>query len=87
MVVHDDDPRGRLRDRRPKDFARVHERAVQDAPRNEQVTQDLALAPQRQHVKFLHRQIPQPGPIKPLYVRGAADALRRRLFLGSHAPA
>src|SRR4051794_5702181 len=46
MIMRDDDPRRGLRDRAAKHLARVHQRAVEDPARDEEVAHHRALAVQ-----------------------------------------
>ncbi len=74
MVVHHDDAGGRFGDRRPKDLARMHQRAVQETARDQHVAQHLALAVQREQVKLLEGEVPQSSSEQASYVIGLADA-------------
>src|SRR2546422_8123356 len=53
--------------------------SVQDPPRDEEIAQYLTLAAEGQHVKFLHREIPQPGGVEPLHVRRTPRSEERRV--------
>src|SRR5207249_9344765 len=49
----------RLGDRRPEHLPRVHQRAVQDPPRDQEVAENLTLAAQGKHVELFHGEVPE----------------------------
>ena len=60
----------------------MHERAVQNAPRDQQVGQNLALAPEGENVKLLDREVPQGAGVIALDVSRPANPLWGRVRLG-----
>ena len=74
-------PGRRLRDGWPEHLARMHQRAVQEAPGNQNVPQHLALAVQRKQVKLLHLEIPQPATEQTKHILGFPDPRDHRTLL------
>ena len=81
MVVHDDDPRCGFGDGGAEDFPRVDERAVEQPAGDEDVSQDLALAIQREEVKLFDSEIAQARLEEADDVLRLANARQRRATL------
>ena len=57
VIVHHDDPGGRLGDRRPEDLSRMHQGAVEEATGDQDLAQHLALAVEGEKMKLLDLEI------------------------------
>src|SRR3954464_6648436 len=81
MIVHDDDSCSRFDNGGPEHFARMHQRAVEQAASDEHFPQHLALTVQSDEMELLHLEIPQPTPEQTNYVLRFPDPLHRRALL------
>ena len=93
MIVHEDDCRRSLGDRLAKDFARMHERGVEDPASDRDVALEPMLRVEHGNVELFDRQIfhagtevfddisrrPHRSPILPSFSRHAASELERRV--------
>ena len=67
MIVDHDDSRSGLRDGGAEDLAWVHERAVEESPGDEDLSQHPALAVEREEMELLDLKIPE-ARREPAYV-------------------
>lgn len=79
--MHHNDARRRLRYGGSKHLARVHERAVENPARDEEVGQHLALSPQGQNVELLDGQVAERRGAQAVDICRSLDPLGWRLAL------